>query len=60
MTQETHTIYHQAKDLGFISKLVTIWLHDDWNYDVEIKEFDENDYYIDKPKLYDKRASGAN
>src|SRR3989338_5201961 len=33
MTLQTHNLYLEAKRLGFIIKLVTIWLFDDWNYD---------------------------
>ena len=58
MTLETHHLYNQAKELGFITKIATVWLLNDWKYDLEIKDFDEKDYYIDSPKLYDKRARG--
>ena len=53
MTLQTHNLYLEAKRLGFIIKLVTIWLFDDWNYDVEISDLNEKDYCIDKEKIYD-------
>lgn len=56
MTLETHNVYNQAKSLDFSTKIATVWLYDNWDYDVEIKDFNERDYYIDKPKLYDKGA----
>ncbi len=54
MTLETHYLYNEAKKLGFLTKMATVWLFDDWNYDVEINDLEENSYCIDKPKLYDK------
>lgn len=58
MTLETHNLYHQAKELGLIPVIATVWLLDNWQYDLEIKDFNPQDYYIDSPKLYDKRARG--
>ena len=55
MTLETHNLYNSAKSLNFSVKIVTVWLYDNWEYDLEIKDFDEKDYYIDTPKLYDKK-----
>lgn len=55
MTQETHNLYHHAKTLNFSVKIVTVWLYDDWEYDLETKEFDAKDYYIDAPKRYDHK-----
>ncbi|MBI3031889.1 hypothetical protein HYY69_00290 [Candidatus Woesearchaeota archaeon] len=58
MTLETHRVYHTAKKIGFLSKLATVWLEDNWNFKVEITEFDEKYYCIDKPKKYDKKIYG--
>lgn len=55
MTLETHRIYHSAKSLGFVPKIAIVWLYDSWNYDIELKEFDEKEYSIDRPKQYDFR-----
>ena len=54
MTLETHNLYNEAKKCGFLTKIATVWLLDDWNYNVEITDFEENFYCIDKPKRYDK------
>jgi len=55
MTYETHIIYNNSKSVGFIPKLVTVWMLDNWEYTVEIVDFDEKEYSIDKPKNYDRR-----
>lgn len=57
MTLETSKMYNSAKEMGFIVKLVIVHLYDNWDYDIEIKEFDENNYCIDQPKLYDQKAN---
>lgn len=54
MTLSTHELYNHAKEMGFVVKLATIWLFYNWKYDVEITEFNSSNYYIDKPKKYDK------
>lgn len=55
MTENTHRLYQQAKDLGFSVKLATVWLEDNWNYSVKITDFNSKYYCIDKPKQYDKK-----
>ncbi len=54
MTEASHALYNSSKEYGFIPKLVTVWLHDNWEYSIEIKDFHENLYCIDKPKKYDR------
>src|SRR3989344_2055742 len=44
MTQETHMLYHESKNFGIIPKLVTVWFHDNWEYTIEINEFNERNY----------------
>ena len=55
MTLVTHNMYKEAFNMGFDVKVATVFLCDDWDYEVEIKNFDDVQYYIDKPKKYDKR-----
>jgi len=54
MTEASHILYNSSKDYGFIPKLVTVWLHDSWEYDINIEDFHEELYCIDKPKKYDR------
>jgi len=53
VTYATHVMYSEAKQLGFVVKLAMVVFEDDWNYSVELKEFDPSEYCIDKPKKYD-------
>lgn len=53
-TSSTERIYSYAKNLGFEVKVAIVWLHDDWNFSIEIKEFDEIKKFIDKPKKRDR------
>lgn len=55
MTYQTHKMYQEARLHGFFPKIATVWLHDKWEYNVEITEFDEKYYCIDKPKMYDRK-----
>ncbi|MEK6900400.1 MAG: hypothetical protein AABX05_04725 [Nanoarchaeota archaeon] len=57
MTEASHILYNQSRDYGFIPKLVTVWLYDNWNYDLNIEDFHEELYCIDKPKKYDRVAN---
>lgn len=54
MTLATHNMYNQALKIGFDVKVVIVWLLDNWEYDIEIQNFKDNHYYIDKPKKYDR------
>ncbi len=54
MTLSSCNIYNEALRLGFKVKLVTVWLHNDWDYDIETEDFESATYSIDKPKKYDK------
>ena len=53
MTLATHNIYTEAKSLGFDVKIAIVELLDNWNYEVELVDFDKCNYYVDKPKKYD-------
>jgi len=57
MTLQTHNLYNEAKKLKFNVVLITIWLNKDWDYEVEMQEFNEKNYCIDKPKIYDRGAN---
>lgn len=56
MTLSTHNIYNQAKKLGFKVKLAMVYFYYNWDYDIEILEFDKKYYHIDKPKRFDKQV----
>ena len=56
MTLQTHNLYNEAKRLKFNVVMITIWLNEEWDYDVEMQEFDEKNYCIDKSKRYDKKS----
>ncbi len=53
-TQSTVNLYNEALKLDFEVKTATVWLLDNWNYEICIEDFQNADYCIDKPKLYDK------
>ncbi len=53
MTEFCHDLYSAASELGFVTKVATVWLYENWNYKVDIEDFDSYDYYIDSPKKYD-------
>ena len=55
MTHATHIIYEYAKNLGFNISLVTIWLEHNWNYIIQLSEYNQKNYCIDKPKKYDNK-----
>lgn len=54
LTFSTYKIYNEALRSGFDVKFAIVWLKDNWEYDVEIVDFKNLDYYVDKPKKYDK------
>jgi len=54
MTLSTHLLYNQAKNLGFVVKLVIVLLYENWDFGIRIEDFDESKYCIDKPKRWDK------
>ena len=54
MTLATCNMYNEALNIGFNVKVATVWLHDNWNYHIEIVDFNQARYSIDKPKIYDK------
>lgn len=56
-TSATYEMYTEAMTKGFDVKVAIVWLKDNWQYDVEIVDFDKCKYLIDKPKLYDKGAT---
>jgi len=53
MTLRTHEIYNKSREFGFMPVIATVWLEENWNFDIELTEFDEKYYCIDKPKPYD-------
>ncbi|MFP4119194.1 MAG: hypothetical protein ACLFTH_04020 [Candidatus Woesearchaeota archaeon] len=55
MTKSTVNMYTSAKKLGFKVMLAFVKLKTDWQYEIELKEFSEENYCIDKAKKYDKR-----
>jgi hypothetical protein len=57
MTLSTHQTYNEALKLGFDVKFAIVHLLDNWNYNIEIIDFNKSEYYIDKPKLYDKNTA---
>ncbi len=62
MSYSSYTIYKKALELGFSVKMAIVWLYDNWDYDIEIKDFKSlipyEDYYIDKNAKYDKKQQG--
>ena len=55
MTLATHEMYKEALSIGFDVKVATVWLHENWNYEIELLDFASANYCIDKPKKYDKK-----
>jgi len=55
MTSSTVEMYKNAIALGFESKLVTVWFHDNWKFDVQIEDIEKANWTIDRPKLYDQK-----
>jgi len=53
MTENTYELYRKALKLNFDVKVATIILFDNWNYEVDIIDFDQADFSISKPKKYD-------
>jgi len=54
MTLATSDMYKEALKRGFDVKVAIIWLKDNWNYSIELTDFEKANYIIDKPKQYDK------
>lgn len=52
-TKCTVDLYNDALKKNFEVKIATVWLLDDWNYEIEIQDFKDADYCIDKAKKYD-------
>ena len=57
MTYYSSQLYKQAQKLGFLVRVVSLWLFTNWNFDYKIYEFDPYFYCIDKPKKYDKKRN---
>lgn len=53
-TASSIQIYETAKSSGFVIKSVTVYLHDNWQYEVKIEDYSEKNYFIDRTKKYDK------
>lgn len=54
-TSYTIDLYSNAIKLGFIVKTVFVWLEDNWDYSLEIEDFNPKTLYKDKAKAYDKQ-----
>lgn len=52
-TQSTVDVYTQALKRGFKVTVATVWLLDNWNYEIEMADFRNADYCVDRPKQYD-------
>jgi hypothetical protein len=55
-TKSTYYLYKKALEIGFVVKVAIIWLRDNWEYDVEIIDFDKCKLFIEGPRKYDKGA----
>jgi len=53
-TSYTISLYSKAIKIGFIVKTVFVWLEEDWNFSLEIKDFNSRSFCEDKAKIYDK------
>ena len=53
-TSATVNMYKEAEKLGFDVKVAIVWLKDNWDYEVELIDFNKARYIIDSPKKYDK------
>ncbi|MBN2421254.1 hypothetical protein JXB27_03175 [Candidatus Woesearchaeota archaeon] len=52
-TERSLAVYEKAKSIGFCVKLAIVEFHENWSYDVLIKDFSEELVCVDKPKKYD-------
>jgi len=55
-SRNTVELYVHAQKIGIVVSVVTIWLEDEWNYTVQIEDFSQSHYVIDRPKEYDAKA----
>lgn len=53
-TQSTVNLYKEAIRLGFEVKIATVWLLENWNYEVELEDFLGAKYYVDNDGTYDR------
>ena len=53
ITESTVVIYEKGIAAGLNVKIALVELHSDWNYKVNVVDFNEDNYCIDKPKKYD-------
>ena len=51
ITPNFSKLCNKSKDLGFVIRIIEITLFDDWKYGVNIKDFDNNDFCVHKPRL---------
>jgi hypothetical protein len=54
-TESTVRLFSLAKELGFATKLATVWLEENWDFSVELSDFNPAELYVDSPKQYDKK-----
>jgi len=55
ITLNTFNLYNEALKKGFDVKIAIVWLKENWDYNIEITDFNKCKYLIDKSKKYDKK-----
>ena len=53
ITWSSYNVYKEAIKLGLAVKILTIWMLDDWDYEIEIRNFKYADYTVSKPREFD-------
>lgn len=56
-TESSLYVYKRAIELGFTVTVATIWLHNDWNFEIELEDLENADYHVSNPKPYDLRPA---
>jgi len=54
ITQNTVNMYRKSAEIGFKPIIVIVWFLENWNFEIEVREFESGWWTIDRPKLYDK------
>jgi len=55
ITTETLNTYREAIELGIPVKVAIVEFHDNWNYKIHLKDFDENDFRVNEGGYYRRR-----
>ncbi len=55
-TQNSIDLYKKAIGLDFKVTVATVWILEDWNYEIEFEDFQDAKYCIDESKTYDKQS----